>query len=63
LCSACAGREFFCAQPFHSVEASAALFRDSPLASPPGERYLYSTFGYTLLSAAMEGAAGKKFRP
>jgi CubicO group peptidase (beta-lactamase class C family) len=38
-----------------------ALFSADPVLSPPGERSAYSTFGYTLAAAAIEGAAGKGF--
>jgi len=38
-----------------------ALFKGDPLVARPGEQYAYSTFGYTLVSAAIEGATGKPF--
>jgi len=38
-----------------------AVFRDDPLIFEPGTRYLYTTFGYNLLGAAVEGASGTKF--
>ncbi len=40
-----------------ALEAS-ALFWDAPLTVTPGAAYNYSTHGYTLLGAAIEGAAG-----
>ncbi len=42
----------------HCRSAADALefFASDPLASPPGERYAYTTFGYVLLSAAIESA-------
>ncbi|MCP4848881.1 MAG: tandem-95 repeat protein [Verrucomicrobiaceae bacterium] len=40
-----------------AVEA-AGLFWDDPLVSTPGTAYKYSTHGYTLLGAAIEGVAG-----
>ena len=40
-----------------ALEAS-GLFWDDPLVSPPGTAYNYSTHGYTLLGAAIEGATG-----
>lgn len=46
---------------YGSVSEALAVFRESPRAAPPGEEYAYSTHGYTLLSAAIEGAAGRPF--
>lgn len=39
-----------------------ALFIDDPLVAPPGTRFSYSSYGYTLASMAMEAAAGMEFR-
>src|SRR5690606_22611261 len=36
-------------------------FKDRPLLFAPGERYHYSSFGFNLLSAVVEGAAGRPF--
>ena len=46
---------------FASVTESLALFLEDSLMTPPGTRYGYSSYGFNLLSAAMEGAAGKDF--
>jgi len=46
---------------FGDVESSLEIFRDDPLIAPPGTRYFYSTFGYTLLSRVAEVAAGRSF--
>ncbi len=47
----------------HYTELGDALriFREDLLVFEPGTRYLYSTFGYNLLGAAVEGASGTKF--
>lgn len=37
------------------------LFRDDPLVFEPGTHYLYTTYGYCLLGAAVEAASGVKF--
>ena len=37
------------------------IFKDDPLAVQPGTQYLYSTYGYNLLGAAVEMASGVKF--
>lgn len=36
-------------------------FQDDPLLFEPGTRFLYTTYGYSLLGAAVETAAGAKF--
>jgi CubicO group peptidase (beta-lactamase class C family) len=43
---------------FETVEASLTPFADDPLVCEPGTESSYSTFGYALLSAVLEGAAG-----
>lgn len=45
----------------YTSSAGLAVFRDRPPAHAPGARYLYSTFGFQLLSAVMEKASGKDF--
>lgn len=46
---------------FPSVTASLAIFADDPLVSAPGEKFHYSTYGYTLVSAVMEAASHREF--
>jgi CubicO group peptidase (beta-lactamase class C family) len=46
---------------YRSVTDSLAQFREDPLAAVPGARFIYSNYGYVLLSAAMEGASGQGF--
>jgi serine beta-lactamase-like protein LACTB len=48
-------------RPFASATEGLALFKDDPLAVEPGTKFLYSTYGYVLLGAAVEGVTGKKF--
>ena len=38
-----------------------SLFKDDPLLSVPGTSYLYTTHGWTLLSAVIEKAADQDF--
>ena len=45
---------------WHSTEAI-SIFKDDPLLSDPGTSYLYTTHGWTLLSAVIEGASGEDF--
>ncbi len=46
---------------FDNVGSSLALFADDPLEFQPDTAFQYSTYGYTLASAAIEGASGKSF--
>lgn len=46
---------------YATAEEALALFVGRPLRFPPGGGYSYSSFGYTLLSAAVERAAGRPF--
>jgi serine beta-lactamase-like protein LACTB, mitochondrial len=46
---------------YDSVNDSLKIFTDDPLLHEPGSKYLYSTFGYVLISAVMEAASGKQY--
>ena len=46
---------------YDTVVDSLKIFQDDLLVAPPGTRYQYTTFGYTLLSAVVEGASKKSF--
>lgn len=46
---------------YTSLTAALEIFRDDPLVHEPGTKYLYSTYGYNLLGAAVETAAGIPF--
>lgn len=46
---------------YPSLNDALGVFAAESLLFEPGTRYSYSTHGYTLLSAAIEGAAGKPF--
>lgn len=46
---------------YTSVSAALEVFKDDPLQSQPGTRALYSTYGYNLLGAAVEGATGSAY--
>lgn len=54
---------FFNRQPYASVTDSLAIFKDDLLLHEPGTMRAYSTFGYVLLSAVVEGASGRDFLP
>jgi CubicO group peptidase (beta-lactamase class C family) len=38
-----------------------AIFQDFPLVAEPGTRYNYSSYGYNLLGAVIEGASGRAY--
>ncbi len=46
---------------YASLTDALSIFKDDPLEHEPGTRYTYSTFGYTLLGAVIEGASGMTF--
>jgi CubicO group peptidase (beta-lactamase class C family) len=46
---------------YASSASMLALFINDPLVGAPGERYSYTTFGYTLIGLAMEAATGASF--
>jgi CubicO group peptidase (beta-lactamase class C family) len=48
-------------QPYHSVTEALARFKDDPLVAPPGIKFSYSSYGYNLISAAIESASGEDF--
>jgi serine beta-lactamase-like protein LACTB len=43
------------------VTASLNRFKDDPSEVPPNRKWLYSTYGYVLVSAATEKASGQDF--
>jgi serine beta-lactamase-like protein LACTB, mitochondrial len=48
-------------ETYHSVTESLKRFKDDPLVAPPGTKWRYSSYGYVLASAAIEGASGQDF--
>jgi serine beta-lactamase-like protein LACTB len=48
-------------QHYESPSQAMARFADDPLASPPGTRFLYTSYGFVLLSAAAERATNLDF--
>ncbi|KAL9982159.1 hypothetical protein ACROYT_G010969 [Oculina patagonica] len=53
--------EFYVKDHFNTVTEAISLFKDDPLLSVPGTSYLYTTHGWTLLSAVIEGASSQDF--
>jgi CubicO group peptidase (beta-lactamase class C family) len=55
------GNEFLLNQPFTSVRAGLKIFENDPLLQLPGEKFVYSSYGWNLISAVMEGASKEEF--
>jgi serine beta-lactamase-like protein LACTB, mitochondrial len=55
------GAEFLANRHYTSVLDGLAIFEHDSLLFPPGTRFSYSTYGWTLVSAVVEGAAGQDF--
>jgi len=55
------GDEFASAVQYDDVVDALEIFENDPLQSVPGEEYSYSTYGWNLVSAIVQGAAGRSF--
>lgn len=53
--------EFNSTRHFSSTNEALEMFKSDPLLHEPGEKYTYTTFGYTLLGCVIEGAAATTF--
>jgi serine beta-lactamase-like protein LACTB, mitochondrial len=53
--------EYINLQRYATVVDSLKIFQDSPLLHTPGSKYSYSSYGYNLLAAVVEGASGQNF--
>lgn len=53
--------EFLSNKSYRTVDDALEMFQNDDLISKPGEKFNYTTHGYTLLSAVLEKAAGKPF--
>lgn len=52
----------FYATHYDDVVDAIALFKDDALVANPGEKMVYSSYGYNLLAAAIQGASGSRFQ-
>lgn len=57
------GDEYMSAERFESVQAGVEIFKDDTLLFEPGSAYSYSSYGWNLISAVVEGASGEEFIP
>src|SRR6185503_14734213 len=55
------GDEFTLNRHFATVTEGLAIFANDTLLFPPGTRFSYSSYGFNLLSAVVEGASGENF--
>ena len=55
------GLEFMLNQEFNDVKSGIDLFKNDTLLFKPGSKYRYSTYGWNLISAGIEGAIGQDF--
>ena len=55
--------EFFSTRRYETVPEGLEIFQDDPLLFEPGEQFHYSSYGWNLISAILEGATGKPFLP
>lgn len=53
--------EFLLAEAFPTVADGLTIFQDDSLEHEPGTQYLYSSYGWNLISAVIEGASGEDF--
>jgi len=56
-----AGTEYLNQRPFRSVAEGLAIFDRDSLVFRPGDQYLYTSYGFTLISAVIEGASGEPY--
>ena len=55
------GDEMASTRHYNSMVESLKIFQDDPLLFEPGTKFSYTTYGYTVLGCAVEGASGMKF--
>ena len=53
--------EFASTRHYDSIAAGLEMFKNDPLLHEPGAKYTYTTFGYSVLGCAVEGASAQKF--
>ncbi len=55
--------EFESREHYATVREGLAIFENDPLLFEPGTKFSYSSYGWNLISAVLEGAAHEKFLP
>eukprot|EP00092_Neocalanus_flemingeri_P034475 GFUD01037486.1.p1 GENE.GFUD01037486.1~~GFUD01037486.1.p1 ORF type:complete len:623 (+),score=230.90 GFUD01037486.1:36-1904(+) len=54
-------KEYFLKETFATTDESIELFKDDKLLSAPGEKFNYTTHGFTLLAKVIENVTGQPF--
>ena len=57
------GDEFLIDENYDSVEEGLSIFEEDSLLFEPGAQFQYSSYGWNLVSAVVEGASGQAFLP
>jgi serine beta-lactamase-like protein LACTB len=55
------GLEFLSTERYPNVTAGLDIFKDDTLQTQPGTQWSYSSYGWNLISAVIEGASGEEF--
>jgi serine beta-lactamase-like protein LACTB, mitochondrial len=55
------GNEWFSNQRYPTVTAGLAIFANDSLVARPGTKFFYSSYGFNLIGAVVEGASGEQF--
>lgn len=55
-------KESYGTELFASITDSLRIFKDEPLLHEPGTKFEYTTYGYSVLGCAIEGASSKSYR-
>lgn len=57
------GGEFMSRKLYPTINSGLEIFKDDPLLFEPGTEYSYSSYGWNLISAVIEGASEEEFLP
>ena len=55
------GAEMLSSRPYATVDEGLTIFAEDTLMHEPGTQFLYTSYGWNLISAVVEGAAGQPF--
>ena len=56
------GKEALSTVHYYSTTDGMIFFKNDALLFQPGEKFAYTTYGYTVIGCVMEGASGQKYR-
>ena len=54
-------KEYYIKNHYKTIKEAVEIFKEDPLLKRPGTDYLYTTHGWTLLSAVIEEATGMDY--